>query len=90
MRRPYADLRGNLETRGRALADVLREKRRQQRHTQDSLAFASGVSLDSIRKLERYAVVNPGFFTVTDLARALSLELGDLDTQIQERLRRAK
>ncbi len=65
--------------RGRRLADLLRKQREKHRKTAEDLAVASGVSLEAIRKLERYETAHPGFFTVVDLARALKLDLAKLE-----------
>jgi transcriptional regulator with XRE-family HTH domain len=46
--------------------------------SQPQLSERAGVGLDSIRKIERRAVYEPGFFTIVDLARALGLELNEL------------
>jgi transcriptional regulator with XRE-family HTH domain len=39
------------------------------------VAVLAGVSLDTLRKIERGAIATPAFFTVAALARALDLDL---------------
>jgi hypothetical protein len=46
------------------------------------VALTAGISLDTLRKIERGAIPTPAFFTVVALARVLNLELqtlADLD-----------
>jgi len=62
--------------RGRALGQVLRAARGPRSAAE--VASLSGVSLDTLRKIERGAISTPAFFTVAALARALDLDLGDL------------
>jgi transcriptional regulator with XRE-family HTH domain len=75
-----------MRKRGKRLANELRQVREQHRQTAEGLAAASGVSIEAIRKLERYQTSNPGFFTVLDLASALELDL----TKLEKRLRKAR
>jgi transcriptional regulator with XRE-family HTH domain len=42
------------------------------------VALCAGISLDTLRKIERGAIATPAFFTVTALARTLDLDLNDL------------
>lgn len=62
--------------RGRALGQVLRAARGPR--SAASVATQAGVSLDTLRKIERGAIATPAFFTVAALARALDLDLTDL------------
>jgi transcriptional regulator with XRE-family HTH domain len=39
------------------------------------VAQLAGISLDTLRKIERGAIVTPAFFTVAALARVLDLDL---------------
>jgi transcriptional regulator with XRE-family HTH domain len=42
------------------------------------VALLAGISLDTLRKIERGAIATPAFFTVAALARVLGLDLGTL------------
>jgi transcriptional regulator with XRE-family HTH domain len=42
------------------------------------VALAAGISLDTLRKIERGAIAAPTFFTVAALARVLGLDLTQL------------
>jgi transcriptional regulator with XRE-family HTH domain len=42
------------------------------------IAQLSGISLDTLRKIERSAISSPTFFTVAALARVLDLDLATL------------
>jgi transcriptional regulator with XRE-family HTH domain len=42
------------------------------------VALVAGISLDTLRKIERGAIPTPAFFTVAALARTLDLDLNDL------------
>jgi transcriptional regulator with XRE-family HTH domain len=62
--------------RGRALGQVLRAARGPR--TAASVAAEAGISLDTLRKIERGAISAPAFFTVSALAGALGLDLTEL------------
>jgi transcriptional regulator with XRE-family HTH domain len=62
--------------RGRALGQVLRAARGPR--TAASVAAEAGISLDTLRKIERGAIAAPAFFTVSALAGALGLDLTEL------------
>jgi transcriptional regulator with XRE-family HTH domain len=62
--------------RGRALGQVLRAARGPR--SAADVAAAAGVSLDTLRKIERGTIATPAFFTVASVARALGLELDAL------------
>jgi transcriptional regulator with XRE-family HTH domain len=62
--------------RGRALGQVLRAARGPR--SAAVVANEAGISLDTLRKIERGAIAAPAFFTVAALARALDLDLADL------------
>lgn len=42
------------------------------------VALRAGISLDTLRKIERGAIATPAFFTVAALAGVLGLDLNDL------------
>lgn len=62
--------------RGRALGQVLRAARGPR--SAASVAAQAGISLDTLRKIERGAIAAPTFFTVAALTDALDLDLTDL------------
>lgn len=62
--------------RGRALGKVLRAARVPRSAAE--VAHEAGVSIDTLRKIERGAIPNPAFFTVAALARVLELDLSVL------------
>ena len=62
--------------RGRARGQVLRAARGPR--SAASVAAQAGISLDTLRKIERGAIATPAFFTVAALAEALDLDLTDL------------
>ena len=62
--------------RGRALGQVLRAARGPR--SAAGVAHEAGISLDTLRKIERGAIAAPAFFTVAALARTLGLDLADL------------
>ncbi|GAA0549201.1 helix-turn-helix domain-containing protein [Actinomadura livida] len=68
--------------RGRALGQVLRAARGPR--SAASVAQEAGISLDTLRKIERGAIAAPAFFTVASLARALDLDLTALARTLHE------
>lgn len=46
------------------------------------IAQTAGISLDTLRKIERGAIPTPAFFTVASLARVLRLDLNDLANEL--------
>lgn len=59
--------------RGRALGQVLRAARGPR--SAAAVSHEAGISLDTLRKIERGAIAAPAFFTVAALARVLDLDL---------------
>lgn len=66
--------------RGRALGQVLRAARGPR--SAAAVAHEAGISLDTLRKIERGAISVPAFFTVAALARVLDLDLVALADQV--------
>ncbi|MFG1928758.1 DUF488 family protein [Cryptosporangium sp. NPDC048952] len=64
--------------RGARLTAALRQARQQKGLTREELAGAAGVSVRVLVRLEVEGTVDPGFFTVAALTRALGLSLDDL------------
>ena len=64
--------------RGAALGRALQRARG--RRSAADVARSAGISLDTLRKIERGAIATPAFFTVAALARVLDLDLATLAT----------
>ena len=64
--------------RGERMAKLIRTKRNRKGLTQEDLAEKSGVSAGTVRKIESAETLDPGFFTVADVARVLGLNLDAL------------
>jgi transcriptional regulator with XRE-family HTH domain len=62
--------------RGMALGRALQRARGGRNAAQ--VALAAGISLDTLRKIERGAIATPAFFTVAALAKVLDLDLTTL------------
>lgn len=62
-----------------ALARAIRSARERQNMTQEQLAYTTGLSLSTVRKIENSAVVEPGFFTIMAIIAALDLDLPRLE-----------
>lgn len=60
------------------LATRLRGIREERGLSQERLAAEAGLSVATIRKIEKGAVVEPGFFTVLSIADALGVTANDL------------
>jgi len=67
--------------RGRALGQMLRAARGPRGAA--SVAHEAGISIDTLRKIERGAIAAPAFFTVAALARVLDLNLDELARTLQ-------
>lgn len=68
--------------RGLALGRTLQRARG--RRSAAAVALAAGISLDTLRKIERGAIATPAFFTVVALARVLDLDLSELAEQLSD------
>jgi transcriptional regulator with XRE-family HTH domain len=66
--------------RGLALGHVLQQARG--RRSAAEVALRAGISLDTLRKIERGAIATPAFFTVAALADVLDLDLSRLATAV--------
>ena len=66
--------------RGRRLGATLREARG--RRSMVDVAAASGVPVETLRKIETGRIATPAFFTVAALARALGLDLATLAVEL--------
>jgi transcriptional regulator with XRE-family HTH domain len=62
--------------RGLALGRTLQQARGARSAAE--VALRAGISLDTLRKIERGVIVTPAFFTVAALARVLDLDLRTL------------
>src|SRR4051812_15431727 len=77
--RPREDL-------ARAVVAVLAQTRRDARLSRPGLAAKSGVSLNTIAKIEQVAVTDPGFSVVAAIAAALNLPLDVLVRKARDTL----
>jgi transcriptional regulator with XRE-family HTH domain len=68
--------------RGRALGGALQRARGDRSAAE--VALAAGISLDTLRKIERGAIATPTFFTVASLARVLGLDLTELASTVTD------
>ena len=66
--------------RGRRLGATLREARG--RRSMVDVAAASGVPVETLRKIETGRIATPAFFTVAALAGALDLDLASLAAEL--------
>jgi hypothetical protein len=67
--------------RGRRLGAVLREARGER--SMVDVSAASGVPVETLRKIETGRIVTPAFFTVAALAHVLELELATLADKLE-------
>ncbi|WP_067489062.1 helix-turn-helix domain-containing protein [Actinomadura hibisca] len=67
--------------RGKALGQILRAARGPR--SAAAVATEAGISLETLRKIERGAIAVPAFFTVASLARVLSLDLATLARELE-------
>lgn len=72
--------------RGLALGRLLQQARGARSAAE--VAFEAGISLDTLRKIERGAIPTPAFFTVAALARVLGLDLSALAEAVSGEERR--
>jgi transcriptional regulator with XRE-family HTH domain len=77
VRNPLTDAQ---RQRGRALGRFLQQARG--RRSAAQVAQCAGISLDTLRKIERGAIPSPAFFTVAAIARALQLDLDSLAQEV--------
>ncbi|MFF1531375.1 helix-turn-helix transcriptional regulator [Cellulomonas sp. NPDC058312] len=62
----------------RRLADAIRARRIDLDLTQQAVAERAGVAYGTVRAIERRAVVDPGVFTISSIARALDTTVDEL------------
>ena len=67
-----------VEERERGLALGRALQRARGTRSAAEVALRAGISLDTLRKIERGAIATPAFFTVSALAGILDLDLNDL------------
>jgi transcriptional regulator with XRE-family HTH domain len=67
-----------------ALAGVLRDLREGQGRSQEAVAHAAGIAVNSLRRIE-YGQSNPTWTTVRALAVALEVSLAELGRQVEKR-----
>ncbi|GAA3839054.1 helix-turn-helix transcriptional regulator [Saccharothrix violaceirubra] len=69
--------------RGEHLGRLLRQARGDRSMT--DTAHAAGISVETLRKIERGRIPTPAFFTVAALAAAVGLSLDDLNRHLNDR-----
>jgi len=62
----------------RIIGNKVRELRKQKALTQKAVMEASGLSIDTLSRIETGAAQNPNLSTFVQLAEALDVEVGDL------------
>jgi len=82
VRTPLSD---DERARGVALGRVLQQARGGRSAAE--VALRAGISLDTLRKIERGAIATPAFFTVAALAEVLDLDLNNLADRLTTRAR---
>jgi transcriptional regulator with XRE-family HTH domain len=65
-----------------ALASVLRRLREEGNHTQEDLAHDAGITVAALARIER-GQANPSWTTVTSIASALGISLGELGEAVE-------
>lgn len=63
---------------GRRLASQIRQERTRAGVSAEALARSAGLSVETVRRIERGLIPNPGFFTVAAIAGELGIELDRL------------
>jgi transcriptional regulator with XRE-family HTH domain len=77
-----APLTDDERERGLALGRALQRARGPRSAAE--VAMRAGISLDTLRKIERGAIATPAFFTVAAVAQVLDLDLDDLVAELAE------
>lgn len=70
------------------LAELIRAARTAKGLTQEQVAQAAGLSLSTVRKIERSGIVEPGFFPVMAILAVVGLKPGELKLPTVQRLGR--
>ena len=65
-------------SRAQRLGKVVSKRRNAARLTQDQVASQAGMPSSTVGAIETGATVNPGFFTVADIADVLQVRLDEL------------
>lgn len=68
---------------GGQLAELLHDRRQRVGLSSEALARTAGISVETLRRIERGLVPSPGFFTVASVARVLQLSLDELAKSVQ-------
>jgi transcriptional regulator with XRE-family HTH domain len=66
------------KARGDRLATTLREAREEAKRSREYVARKADLSVETIRRIEKLRVPNPGFFTVLAIAKALRIPTSKL------------
>ena len=72
------------------LASAIRAARHRRQMTQERLAYTTGLSLSTIRKIETGEVVEPGFFPIMAILTVLGVELSQLELSFMRQVKSAQ
>lgn len=87
-RRPRAD--SAYVADAAALASAIRAARHGRQITQERLAYATGLSLSTVRKIETGEVVEPGFFPIMAILTVLGIEPSQLELSFIQQVKSAQ
>jgi DNA-binding XRE family transcriptional regulator len=75
---PRPELTDAERRRGLRLAAAIKSRRKRAEKTQEALAAAAGVRLDTLRALENRRTPTPNVFLIRDIAQALDVTVEEL------------
>jgi transcriptional regulator with XRE-family HTH domain len=74
--------------RGVALGRSIQEARRKVKKSAERVAVDADVPVDTLRRIEQGRIANPGFFTVTAIAREVKARVQTLVEESQPKAKR--
>jgi len=75
-------------SRAEGLAYLLRQRRLEMQLSQQALAHRAGIAIATLRAIESGRTVEPGFFTIVELAAVLEIGIEDALERVGQRLKR--
>ncbi len=87
---PRPSLTSEERERGVTLGRALATSREATGRSAEKVASDAGVSVETVRSIERGRVPNPGIFTVVAIARTLQLDIDELATKALSRRRKPR
>lgn len=75
---PRSALTDLQKQQGLALAQAIKERRLADGRSAEHIAIQAEVSVETVRRIERGQILNPGVFTVAAIARVLDVALDHL------------